>query len=102
MKYSKKALKRVENKKDLNILLYLDQASVYTCEKFREFCHKNKITLDFSRKGNPYDNTVKESKHNRLKCEAFYPNINKNIDEIVNICKKWDRYSMTKRVKLYK
>ncbi|WHQ36577.1 hypothetical protein [Spiroplasma sp. SV19] len=72
----KKAIKK--NKKDLNgLLLLLDQASVHICQKMRNFCANNNITLDFSNVGTPLDNAVKESEHSRFKCEFLYPNINK-------------------------
>lgn len=55
-----------------NVIVHSNCGSQYTSEKYRDFVRSACLQLSYSRKGNPYDNTVIGLFHSTLKKEMFY------------------------------
>lgn len=65
-----------------SVLFHSDRGSQYTSIAFRRFCDENNITQSFSKKGDPWDNSVMEAFFKYAKQEEFSRTSFANISEV--------------------
>ncbi|MBY0134319.1 DDE-type integrase/transposase/recombinase, partial [Bacillus cereus] len=62
----------MRGRKIKNVLLHLDQGSIYTAKEFQAYAKGKSIITSMPPRGNCHDNVVTESFFGHLKSEAFY------------------------------
>ncbi|OPA26159.1 hypothetical protein BHL53_07000 [Bacillus cereus] len=62
----------MRGRKIKDVILHLDQGSIYTAKEFQAYAKGNGIITSMSRRGNHHDNAVMASFFAHSKSEAFY------------------------------
>lgn len=92
--------KAIHKTKDLRgLIIHSDQGFQYLSNEYKKICESNGILVSMSRKGTPLDNAVIESFHSLLKKETLYNNDIKNIDEYIELVKRWLKFYNNSRIR---